>query len=378
MHACLIPEHTLLNPPDVDQWGYDVLGLAQKLLLRESARAKSRRLPRRKGPNGTTVVVKEKQTILIANGNVTPASTTAQGQVVTMASEQQGVLTMLGIHLFHRHDCSSIGVPDQDYLAFLQRIELLYNPCSYHNSMHGADAMRTIHYFYVASPLGGHLNALEKFAGLIAGAVHDVKHPGTNNNFIVTTNHPIAITYNDQSPLENMHCATAFGAAKDTKVLDNIPPADRAMLRKQIVSMVLQTDLALHFSTLAKFNQRLKNTVAEVGADNPGMVLGRVMADNDGRTMAMCMVMKTADIAHAAKPWTLHEKWSKRMLLEFWAQGDAERQRGMPVSSLCDREGTDVWKAQSGFIDFLVRLVLPYFLVILVLVDAGHASVQCH
>lgn len=127
------------------------------------------------------------------------------------------------------------------------------------------------------------------------------------------------------------------------------------MLRKQIVNMVLDTDLARHFSSLAKFKQRIKAATATVGGPN---VLSNVMGDNDGRLMTMCMIMKTADIAHAAKPWVLHEKWSKRILLEFFAQGDAERRRGMPVSSLCDRETTDAWKAQTGFIDFLA---MPLF-----------------
>jgi len=138
-------------------------------------------------------------------------------------------------------------------------------------------------------------------------------------------------------------------------VLDSIPHEDKLMLRKQIVNMVLDTDLARHFSSLAKFKQRIKAATATVGGPN---VLSNVMGDNDGRLMTMCMIMKTADIAHAAKPWVLHEKWSKRILLEFFAQGDAERRRGMPVSSLCDRETTDAWKAQTGFIDFLA---MPLF-----------------
>ena len=93
--------------------------------------------------------------------------------------------------------------------------------------------------------------------------------------------------------------------------------------------MVLQTDLALHFSALAKYNQTLKSAVDEVGQENPSAVLGHVLADSDGKQLVLCMVMKTADIAHAAKPWHLHEKWSKRMMLEFWSQGDAERKRGV-------------------------------------------------
>jgi len=43
---------------------------------------------------------------------------------------------------------------------------------------------------------------------------------------------------------------------------------------------------------------------------------------------------------------------------EFFAQGDAEREKGMTISMNCDRSSVVVAKAQVGFITFLV---LPLF-----------------
>jgi hypothetical protein len=53
-------------------------------------------------------------------------------------------------------------------------------------------------------------SALSRFALLFAAVVHDINHPGVNNNFLIHTQQDLAIIYNDISPLENMHVATAF------------------------------------------------------------------------------------------------------------------------------------------------------------------------
>jgi len=51
---------------------------------------------------------------------------------------------------------------------------------------------------------------------------------------------------------------------------------------------------------------------------------------------------------------------TKRLLQEFWKQGDEERRLGVPISMLCDRAtGADsVPKGQLGFINFIIQ---PFF-----------------
>ena len=48
------------------------------------------------------------------------------------------------------------------------------------------------------------------FSYIIAGASHDVEHPGFNNIFLIESKDKIAINYNDSSVLENHHAATVF------------------------------------------------------------------------------------------------------------------------------------------------------------------------
>ena len=42
-----------------------------------------------------------------------------------------------------------------------------------------------------------------------ASLVHDYQHGGLNNDFLIKTAHPLAITYSDDSPLEHHHLAAA-------------------------------------------------------------------------------------------------------------------------------------------------------------------------
>jgi hypothetical protein len=87
-----------------------------------------------------------------------------------------GVLSTVGVYLLTTHQVTrKFGVEEEAMLTFLRKIENLYVGNPYHNAIHGADCMRSIHYFLTASELGKHLTPLEHFAGLFAGAIHDVQ-----------------------------------------------------------------------------------------------------------------------------------------------------------------------------------------------------------
>lgn len=82
-------------------------------------------------------------------------------------------------------------------------------------------------------------------------------------------------------------------------------------------------------------------------------------ATNVPATLSLaCMVVKLADVSHPARTRKAHLMWSRRILSEFFDQGEQEARAGIPVSPLCNQVSLDIAKSQSGFIDLVTRPIL--------------------
>ena len=55
----------------------------------------------------------------------------------------------------------------------------------------------------------GAMNSHQHVASIWSAVMHDFEHGGVNNDFLIKTSSPLAILYNDQSPLENHHLAAS-------------------------------------------------------------------------------------------------------------------------------------------------------------------------
>ena len=49
----------------------------------------------------------------------------------------------------------------------------------------------------------------------------------------------------------------------------------------------------------------------------------------------------------------MSKEWAYLLFDEFFDQGDLERDAGLPIQFLCDRETTNVASSQPGFINFI-------------------------
>ncbi len=295
----------------------------------------------------------------------------------------------------HLHSLiTNIGMDHDKFISCLQELGEAYLDNPYHNCLHGADVAQALNWVLttggIADAFNGSAAAAAEAAALVSAAAaaaaddnkrskipdttylaallaalaHDVGHVGLANNFLVATGDPLALLYNDHSPLEHMHASTLFNImAKDKcNFLEGsgesgrlggvkISTDTRKAMRGIIIDMILSTDMVKHGGLVG-------DLTARVAADQP-------LSSADGRDVQLVLNMSLhlADISNPARPTAVAVPWAKRIQEEFWAQGDLMREQEMPVPTMNDRAHaaeniTHEARLQTGF---TLGLVKPLF-----------------
>jgi len=230
--------------------------------------------------------------------------------------------------------------------TFLQRVEESYvstNP--YHSHIHGADMCNSFTFLASRSNIwkNAEIGDTTRIACLIAALGHDMGHFAKTNLFLAASRHPLAVTYNDRSVLENMHasCLQRMLQEDDCNLFSQMTTDRIQQARQLMITLILGTDSSKHLAELSAFRMRL-------GADsfNP-------TSDASDQQITLGIIFRAADIGHSAKAWHLHEVWSYRVTQEFHEQGDEEKRLGLAVSPLCDRDNFDMSGSQSGFLQYV-------------------------
>jgi hypothetical protein len=202
------------------------------------------------------------------------------------------------------------------------------------------------------------LSNLDTAAFLISAVIHDFKHPGVTNSFLVNSKNELAIRYNDQSVLENFHIAESFKLIYSDKKYDifsQFKPDEFKLFRRRIIECILATDMSFHTKQFTYIKAKKEKFSIEDGKNIEGIFEG---LDNfnlfSTQQDFLNILLHTADISNPTKPTHVYEKWVDKVMTEFWNQGDKEKEMKLPVSFLCDRNTTSTPKAQLGFIEGIV------------------------
>ncbi|XP_056331768.1 cAMP-specific 3',5'-cyclic phosphodiesterase 4D isoform X2 [Danio aesculapii] len=261
-------------------------------------------------------------------------------------------LTVAMYTTFQERDLlKSFKIPVDTFINYMTALEENYrSDVAYHNSIHAADVVQSTHVLLSTPALEAVFTDLEILAAVFASAIHDVDHPGVSNQFLINTNSELALMYNDSSVLENHHLAVGFKLLQEENcdIFQNLTKKQRQSLRKMVIDMVLATDMSKHMNLLAD----LKTMVETKKVTS----LGVLLLDNySDRIQVLQNMVHCADLSNPTKPLELYRQWTDRIMVEFFTQGDRERDKGMEISPMCDKHNASIEKSQVGFIDYIVH-----------------------
>ncbi|NWW99948.1 PDE3B phosphodiesterase, partial [Caloenas nicobarica] len=312
--------------------------------------------------------------------------------VQEMGDQSGRILSQVTYTLFQDTGLFEIfKIPTQEFINYFRALENGYRDIPYHNRIHATDVLHAVWYLttrpipgfqqihnehimesdmdeangigpvqvsYISSKscsiaddsygcLASNIPALELMALYVAAAMHDYDHPGRTNAFLVATNAPQAVLYNDRSVLENHHAASAwnlFLSRPEYNFLSNLDHVEFKRFRFLVIEAILATDLKKHFDFLAEFNAKV-NDINSHGIE---------WSNENDRLLACQICIKLADINGPAKVRELHLKWTEGIVNEFYEQGDEEASLGLPISPFMDRSSPQLAKLQESFITHIV------------------------
>ena len=281
-----------------------------------------------------------------------------QFDVWQYTAEAEGYpLSRLFLHYMHQHDLfEACHINKNAFINYIRLLEEGYLEVPYHNKIHATDVLHAMHFMLrgrVLAPICERYPHL-RLAAYWAAAAHDYRHPGTNNEFAKNTQSDMAIRYNDISILENMHVAEAFKLliqGPRCNFLQCAPTGVRRLVRRLVINMILHTDMSKHNDLIQQLDRSItgKRETKSRWLDQTDSE--KLLKEAE---LLLCMATHCSDLANACRPRHIMKKWTRRVITEFWNQGDLERKRGLQVGPGRDRATANVPLGQHFFIKVLV------------------------
>ena len=258
-------------------------------------------------------------------------------------------LTATAFVIFQTHDLfNKCKIDESTFLHYLGDVENAYRDNPYHNGLHAADVVFNANILLSCDTILTVLQDWMILGLIIAAAIHDCDHPGRTNKFLINTKNDLALTYNDESVLENHHCATGFRLLKESRnnIFSNFSIKAYSMTRRLIIDLVLATDMNKHLGIIGK----LKTTIESFKVKE----IEELELSSSNFSDILHSLLHCADLANPAKPIEIAMQWSRKIEEESYRQGDEERNIGLEVSHMCDRENPIFEKNQYTFLTFVV------------------------
>ena len=267
-------------------------------------------------------------------------------------------------------DLNRISVNPTTLRSFIRTIGQAYKDVPYHNLHHAfcvAQFTAALYHSSVVSVFDVKRSLeMTMYASMIAVICHDVGHDGFNNSFHVNSKSPLAKTFFNQSPLENMHISvtnTILGM-HGCNVFENWPYAFAEFSRNLISNSLLATDMKLHddvLSDLAQYDPQLldsPNTNFDPDTCAAEETLKFNLEQYELLKLSRLM-LHAADISNSVRPFGISKAFVDKLASEFGRQVQREKELGLSVAPFMVIP--DEKAKARGEIYFLTTIARPYF-----------------
>eukprot|EP01138_Halocafeteria_seosinensis_P009382 gb/GECG01009587.1/.p1 GENE.gb/GECG01009587.1/~~gb/GECG01009587.1/.p1 ORF type:complete len:1366 (+),score=207.69 gb/GECG01009587.1/:1-4098(+) len=269
------------------------------------------------------------------------------------------------------------NLPIPKLMRFISKIANRYQDNPYHNWYHGASVVHVSFVILQASrPVQDALSMLHRLALLLSAICHDVDHPGLNNGYHANTFHPLALTYNDNSVLENHHAAIMFHTLRDeksqTNALATLSRPEFKEFRRISINAILSTDMVHHMDMVnsikmlpsdiptafgtagskTKASGTPEGTHAKQSPEEPTATKLKI------KFSLVDLILHSADLCNPVLPdFNVVKQWAYKVCKEFDNQAKLEKAAGLepaPFMTNLDTEGA-IAKNQLGFLDYVCK-----------------------
>ena len=269
----------------------------------------------------------------------------------------ENTLPVIGSYILKKYNLLS-KINYEKFETFIEEIRKGYNRENpYHTDLHAADVTQTCLIYILKGKMKEifNLNDLDIASIYISCMVHDYKHPGYNNLFLININSPISIRHNDTNVLEAYHISQTYKLIKSNEkynIFSLMNNEEYKFIRKRMIGLVLATDMIFHFKQL----EDTKNLIKEYNI-NKGKNREKIKENNklnDIQQQFLEILIHACDISNPTKTFNIYNLWANKVMSEFFRQGDKEKELGLKVSMNCDRLTTTLPQCQIGFMNYIV------------------------
>mmetsp|Transcript_7193 Transcript_7193/g.9337 ORF Transcript_7193/g.9337 Transcript_7193/m.9337 type:complete len:382 (-) Transcript_7193:609-1754(-) len=253
---------------------------------------------------------------------------------------------------FEYYECSALD----EIRTLVDFVEMKMRKIPFHNFEH---ICSVLHFTFVLLTLGGGEEVFDEsfrkviYSILLSALLHDLEHPGNNNDYEVKTKSEIATRYNNESVLENHSLRMGMEKVIELDLLPKLglAPDEIIYVQNEIQNTILYTDMSRHVE--------LSNRLRELSNRWDRIKLHEEqLTDYDIQTFTYAIV-HAADLNNVVQEdKEVAYKWARRIVAEFENQSRLEHEKGLQVRPfMSNLDSESARKVQTDFTSY----VSPYF-----------------